>query len=71
MGMLMSYGPDQQLYFARAMVFVEKIMNGASPADLPIERPDRFLLAINMKTASAMGLTVPTIVLAQADEVIE
>jgi len=70
-GVLMSYGPDQQVYFPRAMVLVEKIMHGASPGDLPIERPDRFQLAINMKTASAMRLTVPTTLLAQADEVIE
>jgi putative ABC transport system substrate-binding protein len=57
----------RQLYFARAMLFVEKNMNGASPADRPIECPERFELAINMRIAAAIGLTVTTTLLAQVE----
>jgi putative ABC transport system substrate-binding protein len=70
-GGLMAYGPDEDAIFDRAAGLADRILKGAKPADLPLELPTRFLFAINLKTAKAIGLTIPEGILVRADDVIE
>ena len=70
-GGLMSFGPDQLDRWRRIPAYVDKILKGERPADLPVEQPTRYEILVNMKTAKVLSLTIPASILAQADEVIE
>ncbi len=71
MGGLIAYGTDQRDLYRQGGEIVGKVLAGAKPADLPVERPTRILLAVNMKTAAALGVTIPQVVMLRADQVIE
>ncbi len=70
-GLLMTYGPNVEELFGRSAAFVAKILKGQKPGDIPVERPSRFDLVVNLKTAKALQLTIPQSLLARADELIQ
>jgi len=70
-GGLISYGPNPFDVWRRVADYVDKILKGAKPADLPVQQPTKFDLVLNMKTATVLGLTIPPLILSRADEVIE
>jgi putative ABC transport system substrate-binding protein len=70
-GILLSYGPDSLAIFRRSATYVDKILKGARPAELPVEQPTTYQLFINMKTAKSIGIAVPATLLSRADDVID
>ena len=70
-GGLLAYGPDQSVFYKRPAFYIDKILKGARPGDLPVEQPTKFELVINVKTAKALGLTIPQSLLVRADEIIQ
>jgi len=70
-GGLISYSPDFDDLFRQAATYVDKVLRGTKPGDLPVQQASKFKMVVNLKTAEALGLTVPPMILAQADEVIE